>query len=113
MRVLKRLIAWLAMWAVVATVAFYALCIGGLAALRWVNPWTTTVQVQRRIEALAAHKRYTKRYTFVRLSRIAPSLQHAVIAAEDGRFYQHHGIDWKEVQKVVDADLEEGQLGRG
>src|SRR5262249_13521697 len=40
-------------------------------------------------------------------------LQHAVIAAEDTRFYQHNGVDWKEVKKVVDADLEEGQLGRG
>src|SRR5215467_12576051 len=28
-------------------------------------------------------------------------------------FYQHHGIDWKEVQKVVDQDLETGHLGRG
>jgi monofunctional biosynthetic peptidoglycan transglycosylase len=40
-------------------------------------------------------------------------LQHAAIAAEDGRFYQHHGIDWQEVQKVVDQDVEEGKLGRG
>ena len=47
------------------------------------------------------------------LSRISPDLQHAVISAEDGRFYQHHGIDWKEVQKVVDKDMEEGRLGRG
>ena len=47
------------------------------------------------------------------LARIAPELQHAVIAAEDGRFYQHHGIDWKEVQKVVDQDLDDGRIGRG
>ena len=36
-----------------------------------------------------------------------------MISAEDGRFYQHHGIDWKEVQKVVDQDMEDGHLGRG
>src|SRR5581483_2512716 len=34
-------------------------------------------------------------------------------AAEDGRFYEHHGIDWKEVQQVIDQDRETGRLGRG
>src|ERR1051325_155384 len=53
------------------------------------------------------------RYPFVPLTRISPDLQHSVIAAEDGRFYQHHGIDWKEVQKVVDQYLDEGKIGRG
>ena len=48
-----------------------------------------------------------------RWPNIAPDLQHAVIAAEDGRFYQHHGIDWKEVQKVVDQDSTKASSGRG
>jgi len=68
---------------------------------------------QRRIEAWLHHKAYTKRLQWAPLGRIAPDLQHAVISAEDGRFFQHHGIDWKEVQKVVDQDMEEGRLGRG
>ena len=93
--------------------AFYAVCVLSLVALRWVDPPVTTVQAQRRVEAWLQHKRYQKRYTFVPLSRISPDLQHAVISAEDGRFYQHHGIDWKEVQKVVDQDLDQGRLGRG
>jgi monofunctional biosynthetic peptidoglycan transglycosylase len=71
------------------------------------------VQAQRRVEAVMARKTYQKRQTWVPLNQIAPYLQHAVIAAEDGRFFQHHGIDWKEVQKVVDQDLEDGKIGRG
>jgi monofunctional biosynthetic peptidoglycan transglycosylase len=94
-------------------VAFYAVCFGELAALRWIDPPTTAVQVQRRVEAWWRHKPYRKRQTTVPLSRISPDLQHAVISAEDGRFYQHHGIDWQEVQKVVDKDMDEGKLGRG
>jgi monofunctional biosynthetic peptidoglycan transglycosylase len=93
--------------------AFGALCILEIVALRWIDPPTTAVQAQRRVEAWLRHKPYRKRYVFVPLGRIAPDLQHAVVAAEDGRFYQHHGVDWKEVQKVVDQDLEEGRLGRG
>src|ERR1700692_247290 len=59
------------------------------------------------------HKHYAKRQQWGPLPRISPELQHAVISAEDGRFFQHHGIDWKEVQKVVDQDVEDGRLGRG
>jgi monofunctional biosynthetic peptidoglycan transglycosylase len=93
--------------------AFYVLCFGELVALRWIDPPTTAVQVQRRLEASWGHKPYHKRQTIVPLSRISPDLQHAVISAEDGRFYQHHGIDWQEVQQVVDKDMEKGKLGRG
>ena len=94
-------------------VAFYAVCLGELVALRWINPPTTAVQTERRLAALWHRKPYRKRQSFVPLGRISPDLQHAVISAEDGRFYQHHGIDWQEVQKVVDKDMEQGKLGRG
>ena len=94
-------------------VAFYVLTLGELVALRWIDPPTTAVQVQRRLEARWHHKPYHKRQVFLPLSRISPDLQHAVISAEDGRFFQHHGIDWEEVQKVVDKDMDEGKLGRG
>jgi monofunctional glycosyltransferase len=99
---------------VVALVAaFHLVCLTALVALRWVDPPVTMVQVQRQIEARVHRKPYSKRQEWVSLARIAPDLQHAVISAEDGRFFQHHGIDWKEVQKVVDQDVEDGHLGRG
>jgi monofunctional biosynthetic peptidoglycan transglycosylase len=84
-----------------------------LLALRWINPVFTAVQCQRRVEAVLRHKTYRKLYVFVPLNRISMDFQHAVIAAEDGRFYQHHGIDWLELRKVVADDLEEGAIGRG
>jgi len=82
-------------------------------SLRWINPPTTTVQIQRRLEAMWAHHAYTKRYQFVPLRRISTNLQHAVIAAEDGRFFSHHGFDWIEMHKVLDDDLRNQRLGRG
>ncbi len=84
-----------------------------LAAFRWVNPPTTAVQIQRRAEAWFHRMPYRRRYAYAPLGSISPNLRNAVVAAEDGRFYQHHGIDWKQVQKVVDQDLDEGRLGRG
>jgi monofunctional biosynthetic peptidoglycan transglycosylase len=93
--------------------AFYATCLLTLFLLRWVDPPTTAVQAERRVAAWFHNKPYHKRYVFVPLSRISPDLQHAVISAEDGRFFRHHGVDWEEVQKVVDQDMESGRLGRG
>jgi len=45
---------------------------------------------------------------FVPLARISPHLTRAVIAAEDGRFCDHHGVDWQAlrgaVAEVMDLD---------
>jgi monofunctional biosynthetic peptidoglycan transglycosylase len=91
------------------SVLFYGLVIISLILLRSVNPPTTAVQVERRVETLVKRKPYRKYYDFVPLARISPSLQHAVIAAEDARFYQHHGFDWTQVQIAIEDDLDQGK----
>ncbi len=100
-------------WALLGVLGFYALCGLSLVYLKFLPPLTTAVQAQRRIEAIYQHRPYQKHYEFVHLDHISHELQHAVIAAEDGRFYQHHGFDWKEIQKLAEKDAEEGKLGRG
>jgi monofunctional biosynthetic peptidoglycan transglycosylase len=107
--VLRRLILFV-FAAIAAVYLFWTLA---LLALRTMNPPTTGVQIQRRVESWVRGTRYRKRYTFVPLSKISPELQHAAISAEDGRFYQHHGIDWDETAKVARESQESGELGRG
>lgn len=98
--------------ALLAVGAYYAWIVLSLAALRFVAPPTTGVQMQRRVESWFQKGRYQKRYSFVPLQRISPALQHAVIAAEDGRFYQHHGFDWEQIQEAIE-DEQEGKRLRG
>jgi monofunctional biosynthetic peptidoglycan transglycosylase len=44
-------------------------------------------------------------HEWVRLDRISPALPAAVIAAEDGRFCSHHGVDFAELRDAIeDAD---------
>jgi monofunctional biosynthetic peptidoglycan transglycosylase len=93
-----------------ALVAFYGLAILCLIALRWVGPSTTAVQAERRIESWMHKGHYQKRYVFVPLDRISPDFRHAVIAAEDARFYLHHGFDWHEVENAIDEELDEGHM---
>ena len=80
-----------------------------LVATRWIDPPSTAVQLQRRLQAWIHDVPYHERYKFVPLSQISPNLQHAVVAAEDTRFYQHHGFDWHEVQIAAKEDLEGGR----
>src|SRR5579872_3370166 len=98
---------------VLAMTATYLLCGLIILMLREVDPPTTTVQIQRRIEAMREHRPYQKRYEFVPLRRISLNLQHAAVAGEDGRFRQHHGFDWVEMQKVIEDDMQHHRFGRG
>lgn len=97
--------------AAVLTLGAIALAAVGFALLRFINPPVTVVQIQRRAEALFSgrHDDHVRRQA-VPLSRISSDLQHAVIAAEDGRFYEHRGIDWKQVRIVYDEAREAGEL---
>jgi monofunctional biosynthetic peptidoglycan transglycosylase len=83
-----------------------------LVGFRWIDPPTTAVHMQRRFQSWFHNTTYRERYKFIPLSQISPDLQHAVIAAEDSRFYQHHGFDWQEIQIAAQEDLE-GERMRG
>ena len=77
-----------------------------LVVVRWIDPPTTAVHTQRRFQAWFHGTSYQKRYKFIPLSQISPDLQHAVIAAEDGRFYQHHGFDWRQIRIATEENFE-------
>jgi monofunctional glycosyltransferase len=91
----------------------WALAVLMLVAARWIDPPTTAVHVERRVQAWMHHKPYHERYEFVPLSRISPDFQHAVIAAEDARFYEHHGFDWQAIEIAAENDLEGGRVHGG
>ena len=99
-------------WLVIGVVLLWSLAALILLAARWIDPPTTAVHIQRRLQAWIHHTPYRERYKFIPLSQISPDLQHAVIAAEDARFYQHHGFDWHEIQIAAEDDLE-GDRTRG
>jgi monofunctional biosynthetic peptidoglycan transglycosylase len=105
----SRTLSRLARWLLAAIIAFYALIVLGLLALRVVNPLTTAVQMERHFDALIHHRAYSKVYTWQPLAQISPALQHAVVAAEDASFYRHHGFDWKQVRIAVQDDIERGK----
>jgi monofunctional biosynthetic peptidoglycan transglycosylase len=99
-------------WLVIGVLLLWSLPALILVAARWIDPPTTAVHIQRRLQAVLHHAPYRERYKFIPLGQISPDLQHAVIAAEDARFYQHHGFDWNQIQIAAEDDLE-GDRTRG
>jgi len=69
--------------------------------------------MERRLQSWIHQTPYHERYEFVPLSQISLDVQHAVIAAEDARFYQHHGFDWQAIQKAAQDDMEGGRIRGG
>jgi len=100
-------------WMVGGAVVLWSLAALTLAAARWIDPPTTAVHVERLVQAWIRHKPYVERYDFVPLGQISPDFQHAVIAAEDARFYQHHGFDWHAMEIAAEGDVEGGRIRGG
>ena len=100
-------------WVAIAVVLAWAAAALTLVALRWIDPPTTAVHIERRLQALIHGRPYHPRYKFVPASQISPDLQHAVVAAEDARFYQHHGFDWQAIQLAAENDMEGGRIRGG
>jgi monofunctional glycosyltransferase len=84
-----------------------------LQDLRKENPGKTALMEQRENEARSDGKPFSVQQQWVPLSRISPNLVHAVITSEDGTFYEHAGIDWYELDKSIEKDIEKGKPARG
>jgi len=100
-------------WLGIVVASAWMLAVLILVAARWVDPPTTAVQTERHMQAWIHGKPYEKRCRFIPLSQISPELQHAVIAAEDARFYQHHGFDWHAIQLAAENDMDGGRTRGG
>jgi monofunctional glycosyltransferase len=94
-------------------VAYYGLCVVGLAYLRFLPPLTTGVQVQRTAERAVRGERPLVDYRWRRADRISPHLPRAVVAAEDARFYRHRGFDWEELRRAREQAAARGEAMRG
>jgi monofunctional biosynthetic peptidoglycan transglycosylase len=108
-------ISWLRLlrWSAIGLASLWLLAALSLVALRFIDPPTTAVHVERRLQALVHGKPYQKRYEFVPMSQISPNLQHAAISAEDGRFYEHHGFDWHAMELAAEHDMDGGKTRGG
>lgn len=101
---LRRGAHWLA-WALLAGALA---CMLAVLALRYVPPPTTAFIVQARVAALLGEGPSLRfRRQWRPLQAISPQLQLAVVAAEDQRFAEHQGFDFRQIH----AAMEEARRG--
>ncbi|GIH18459.1 transglycosylase domain-containing protein [Rugosimonospora africana] len=110
---------------VVAAALFPAAALGGLSAKAGADgfdslPSVLTVQQTPQISYLYASDRKTLISTFydenrrdVSIDDMSPYITEAIVAAEDMRFYQHHGVDLKGVVRALVADQKSGGTAQG
>jgi len=109
----KSLLRSLVRWVLIGATLLWSLAALTLVASRWIDPPTTAVHIERRLQASIRGAPYHERYEFVPLRQISPDFQHAVIAAEDARFYQHHGFDWHAIEIAAEDDMQGGRIRGG
>jgi len=82
--------------------------------VRYYQPPVTTLMLVRRVEGMFS-KEYKGniQYHWVPLREIAMDFHKAVWVAEDERFFQHTGIDWKEVELAKAEAKKTGKPPRG
>jgi monofunctional biosynthetic peptidoglycan transglycosylase len=74
--------------------------VASVVLLRVLDPPLTPLMMLRLGEGLM-HGRWTGvDYHWVDLEQVSPSLLAAVLAAEDARFFNHHGVDFEELERA-------------
>ena len=81
--------------------AFFASTILSVVILRWVPVYFTPLMFIRLAQQKAANQELTLHHHWVPLDEIAPSLPLAVMASEDAHFLEHHGFDFKAIEKAA------------
>jgi monofunctional biosynthetic peptidoglycan transglycosylase len=94
-------------------VSYYGFCTLLLLSYNFISPPVTGVQIQRTIEGTLSGDPLVFSYQPVPRDQISQHLAHAVIAAEDGRFFEHFGVDWKAVEKAMEDNRRRGTMWRG
>ncbi|ASW56335.1 transglycosylase domain-containing protein [Plantactinospora sp. KBS50] len=108
-----------------AAIAFPLVGAGGLGAKAFSNAVSDHPQDLRQVHpaqttyVYAADGRtlltmfYEEHRKYVPINQISPYMQQAIVAAEDSRFYQHHGVDAKGVVRAFVANQQAGGVSQG
>jgi monofunctional biosynthetic peptidoglycan transglycosylase len=88
---------------------FFFLSVLFVLLLKWLNPITSSIMIQRKIEAVVTFKdRQMIAYQWFSYDDISKEMALAVVAAEDQNFPNHFGFDFNQIEKAI----EQHELGR-
>jgi monofunctional biosynthetic peptidoglycan transglycosylase len=90
---------------------FILLSVFSVIILKWINPITSSIMIQRKIDAVVTLKdRQMIAYYWISYEDISKQMALAVIAAEDQNFPVHFGFDFEQIQKAIEKSESGGKL---
>ena len=93
--------------------AYVYLTLPDVRPLATSNPTTTAFIELRKRQAAEAGRAFEVRQRWVPYTRISNTLRRAVLVAEDSAFFDHEGVDFKELRASLEVNWEEGKFTRG
>ena len=94
-------------------IAYVYLTLPDVRSLARENPRTTAFMELRVREAEESGRPFAIRQRWVPYAQIANTLRRAVLVAEDAAFFEHDGVDLKELRASLEANWEDGKFTRG
>jgi monofunctional biosynthetic peptidoglycan transglycosylase len=83
-------------------IGFFLLSFISVLIMKWINPVTSSLMIQRKVEALIEMKsRQMIAQEWFSYNDISRQMPLAIIAAEDQNFPFHFGFDFKEIEKAI------------
>lgn len=93
-------------------IALFLLSITSVITFRYLPVPFTPLMIVNSTKHLLKGESPKFHHQWVNAEDIAPHLVGAVVAAEDQRFFEHHGFDFDQIQKAIDERIE-GKRFRG
>jgi monofunctional glycosyltransferase len=95
-------------WILKIAILFFITTVLMVFAMRWINPVTSSIMIQRQISGLFDGEFELIKYHWVDYDDISKFMPIAIVAAEDQNFPKHFGFDFKQIEKA----LKENKRGR-
>jgi monofunctional biosynthetic peptidoglycan transglycosylase len=96
-----------------ACAAYIYLTLPDVRGLRTQNPRTTAFIQLRSAQAIEKGEKPKQVQRWVSYGRISENLKRAVLVAEDSAFWQHDGVDFKQLKESMEVNLERMEFVRG
>jgi monofunctional biosynthetic peptidoglycan transglycosylase len=95
-------------WILKFAIFFFVSTVLLVFAMRWINPVTSSIMIQRQISGLFKGEFEMVKYHWVDYDDVSKFMPIAIVAAEDQNFPKHFGFDFKQIEKA----LKENKRGR-
>jgi monofunctional glycosyltransferase len=99
-------------WILKFAIVFFVTTILLVFVMRWINPVTSSIMVQRQISAFFHGEFELINYHWVDYDDVSKFMPIAIVAAEDQNFPNHFGFDFKQIKKAL-KENERGRRVRG